>query len=175
MAGYATDRSYARRLIEIIEEEQLYLYDQGIEVEVPSPTHDAVPQVAQDAKLQVKLGGTHPIYSRNRVEYIVVQPHDTYESLTRAMEMMPWELQRYNELPTRQLPAPGTELYIQPKRRKADIAHATHVVEAGETIYSIAQKYAVKTKSLLKKNYLEAEQPLEEGQLIYLRKKAPRH
>ena len=174
MAGYATDRRYARRLIDIIEEEQLYLYDQGIAVEVPSPNHDAAPTVAHDAKLRVRLGGAHQVYSRNRVEYIVVQPHDTYESLTRAMEMMPWELQRYNELPARKLPAPGAELYIQPKRRKADIAHATHVVEAGETLYSIAQKYAVKMKCLLKRNHLEPDQPLEAGQLIYLRKRAPR-
>ena len=48
-----------------------------------------------------------------------------------------------------------------------------HVAEAGETMYTIAQKYAVKTKSLYSRNRMkEGEQP-EPGQLIYLRGKVP--
>ena len=39
-AGYATDPRYATRLIAIIEEEQLMLYDKGTPVEVASPTVD---------------------------------------------------------------------------------------------------------------------------------------
>lgn len=174
-AGYATDKSYAQRLIKIIEEEELWKLDRGVEIEVPSPQVASQPQrVAGKEQLEIKLGGQHKIYVRNRVEYIVVQPHDTYASLTRAMEMMPWELQRYNELPARELPSAGTELYIQPKRRKAAWGEQTHVVEAGETLYSIAQRYAMKTKSLRKKNRMAKGDEVAEGQVLYLRKKAPR-
>ena len=120
------------------------------------------------------MGGAHPIYVRNRVKYIVVEPHDTYASLTRALEMLPWELQRYNELPERTLPPAGTELYIQPKRWRAAIEHSVHVVEPGETLYSIAQQYAVKTKRLARRNGLSINEPLEPGQLIYLRGCPPR-
>lgn len=174
-AGYATDKSYAERLIKIIEEEELWKLDRGVDIEVPPPRVATQAQRAEGKEqLEIKLGGQHKIYVRNRVEYIVVQPHDTYASLTRAMEMLPWELQRYNELPARELPAPGTELYIQPKRRKAAWGEQTHVVEPGETLYSIAQRYAVKTKWLRKKNRMAKDEEVAEGQVLYLRKKAPR-
>ena len=120
------------------------------------------------------MGEEHKIYERNRVQYIIVQQHDTYMSLTRAMEMMPWELAKYNELSDRVLPPPGTELYIQPKRRKAEVNHAVHVVEPGETIYSIAQKYAIKSKYIYKRNRMKKGEEPEVGQLLYLRKKAPK-
>lgn len=173
-AGYATDKNYAERLIKIIEEEELWKLDRGVSIDVPPPAVSEKPQLAAGKdQLEVKLGGQHKIYVRNRVEYIVVQPHDTYASLTRAMEMMPWELQRYNELPERKLPPAGTELYIQPKRRKAARGEQTHVVEAGETLYSISQRYAMKSKSLRKKNHMAAGEEVSEGQILYLRKKAP--
>lgn len=173
-AGYATDPRYATRLIAIIEEEQLMAYDKGTPVEVASPTVDQGRKLADDSSFEIKMGGAHPIYVRNRVKYIVVEPHDTYASLTRALEMLPWELQRYNELPERTLPPPGTELYIQPKRWRAAIEHSVHVVEPGETLYSIAQQYAVKTKRLARRNRLSINEPLEPGQLIYLRGRPPK-
>lgn len=173
-AGYATDPNYARLLIRIIEEEELWQLDRGVEVEIAPPRVAQRDAPATGSKVVVRLGGSRPVFVRNRVEYIVVAPHDTYQSLTRAMEMMPWELARYNELPARELPPPGTELYVQPKRRRAARGCQTHVVERGETLYSIAQKYAVKTSSLRRRNHLQSsDTALEEGQLIYLRKKAP--
>ena len=174
-AGYATDPRYAERLIAIIEEEELWKLDSGIKVEVPSPRALELPQRMEGkALLEAKLGGEHKVFVRNRVEYIVVEPHDTYASLSRAMEMMQWELQRYNELPTRDLPPAGTILYIQPKRRKAAFGEQTHVVEAGETLYSISQRYAMKSASLRKKNNIAAGEEVVPGQVLYLRKEAPK-
>lgn len=174
-AGYATDPKYAEHLIRIIEEENLTIYDTGVKIEVESPTVGTQRELAQNPEYEIKMGEEHPIYERNRVQYIIVQQHDTYLSLTRAMEMMPWELARYNELPSRELPPPGTELYIQPKRRKAEVNHAVHVVEEGETIYSIAQKYAIKSKYIYKRNRMKRGEEPEVGQLLYLRKKAPKN
>lgn len=174
-AGYATDPKYAERLISIIEEEELWKLDRGVTVDVPPPSVAKKPRRAVGKEqLEVKLGGEHKVYVRNRVEYIVVQPHDTYASLSRAMEMMQWELQRYNELPSRDLPPVGTELYIQPKRRRAAHGEQTHVVEAGETLYSISQHYAMKSSSLRKKNGMRKGDEVSVGQVLYLRKKSPR-
>ena len=174
-AGYATDPKYAERLIKIIEEEELWKLDRGVTIEVPSPREAQKTQRAEgEERLEVKLGGEHSVFVRNRVEYIVVQPHDTYASLSRAMEMMQWELQCYNELPSRELPPVGTELYIQPKRYRAAHGEQTHVVEAGETLYSISQRYAMKSSSLRRKNRMAKGQEVEPGQVLYLRKKAPR-
>ena len=173
-AGYATDPKYADHLIKIIEEEGLAVYDTGVKIEVASPTVGTQRELAKEPEYEIKMGEEHKIYERNRVQYIIVQQHDTYMSLTRAMEMMPWELAKYNELSDRVLPPPGTELYIQPKRRKAEVNHAVHVVEPGETIYSIAQKYAIKSKYIYKRNRMKKGEEPEVGQLLYLRKKAPK-
>lgn len=170
-AGYATNPSYAQLLIRIIEEEILMQYDTGVRVEVVSPTVGTGRTLAKESEFVIKMGQHHQIYERNRVKYVIVGHHDTYASLTRALDMMPWEIAKYNELPDRTLPPPGTEIYIQPKRRRAEVQHAVHVVEAGETLYSIAQRYAVKTKRLASRNSLSIDEPLEEGQLIYLRKR----
>ncbi len=173
-AGYATDPKYADHLIRIIEEEGLAVYDTGVKIEVVSPTVGTKRELAKEPEFVIKMGEEHEIYERNRVQYIVVQPHDTYLSLTKAMEMMPWELAKYNELPERVLPPAGTELYIQPKRRKAEVNHAVHVVEEGETIYSISQKYAIKTKHIYRRNRMKPGEEPEVGQMLYLRKKAPK-
>lgn len=173
-AGYATDPKYADHLIKIIEEEGLAVYDTGVKIEVASPTVGTQRELAKEPEYEIKMGEEHKIYERNRVQYIIVQQHDTYMSLTRAMEMMPWELAKYNELSDRVLPPPGTELYIQPKRRKAEVNHSVHVVEQGETVYSIAQKYAIKSKYIYKRNRMKKGEEPEVGQLLYLRKKAPK-
>ncbi|PIE84091.1 MAG: hypothetical protein CSA07_03830 [Bacteroidia bacterium] len=174
-AGYATDRRYAERLIEIIEQEGLSAYDRGVEVEVRPPSEVSKPRLSErDSKFVIRLDGDREVYTRNRIDYIKVGPHDTYASLTRRLDMLPFELQRYNELPSRQLPPPGTELYIQPKRRKAAHGNQSHVVEEGETVYSISQKYGMKTKWLRKRNHLAEREEPTVGQILYLRGYAPK-
>lgn len=170
-AGYATDKSYAKRLIQIIEEEGLAVYDKGVVPEVASPTEGTgrVALAKEESEFVIRLEGDREVYRRNRIEYVVVGSHDTYASLTRRLQMMPFELKKYNELPERVLPPPGTELYIQPKRWKAEKNHSVHVVEEGETMYSIGQKYGVKTKWLYWRNRMKKPEEPEVGQIIFLR------
>lgn len=171
-AGYATDPGYAKRLIRIIEEENLAQYDRGVDVEVPVPQVNMAGSAPGEGMV-VQLRGNHEVMERNRVKYVVVQPHDTYASLTEELEMFSWEIARYNELPRRALPPVGSVVYLQPKRRKADVRYPVHTVEAGESLYDISQQYAVKMKHLAKRNHLRGDESLEPGQVIYLRKRAP--
>lgn len=172
-AGYATDPAYATRLISIIEEEGLAQYDTGVEISIPRPPVDARAQRREEEEqFFVKLEGKHKVYTRNRVEYTVVQPNDTYASLSLELDMLSWELAKYNEWNQRVLPEVGSIVYIQPKRRLADVRTPVHVVEAGETLYSISQQYAVKLSGLARRNHLNPDDALEAGQLIYLRGKA---
>lgn len=172
-SGYATDPAYAKRLIEIIEEEGLAQYDTGVEVEVVSPTVDTGAVANPESEFEIQIAKEHTIYVRNRVKYVVVAKGDTYDGLSRTLEMMPWEIARYNELPDHTLPPPGSVVYIQPKRRKAEVQHKVHVAERGESIYSISQRYAVKSRYLYRRNRMTPGELPEEGQLIYLRGKAP--
>ena len=107
----------------------------------------------------------------NKIEYIVVQPGDTPESIRKEMDLYANELYRYNNLYKGEALEPGQIIYLQPKRRKAAKGNEIHVVKAGETMYDISQIYGVKLESLYSMNLMsEGAQPLE-GTEINLRKK----
>ena len=168
-AGYATNPKYAELLIKIIEENELYRFDQGIEVALKPPK----PVVTDWDNYEIDLYKTRPVFIRNRVKYIVAKDGDTFESLARELDLMPWQLYRYNDLTRDSAIRPGQELYIQPKRWKADRSNPVHTVEPGETMYIISQMYGVKLKALYRKNRMKPGDEPEVGQLIYLRKRKP--
>jgi LysM repeat protein len=168
-AGYATNPKYAELLIKIIEDNELYRFDQGIAVAIKPPKT----VVTDWDNYEIDLYKTRPVFTRNRVKYIVAKDGDTFESLARELDLMPWQLYRYNDLTRDSVIRPGQELYIQPKRRKADRSNPVHTVEQGETMYKISQMYGVKLKSLYQKNRMKLGDEPEDGQLIYLRKRKP--
>ncbi|MEW5845258.1 MAG: glucosaminidase domain-containing protein [Bacteroidota bacterium] len=168
-AGYATNPKYAEMLIKIIEENELYRYDQGIAVSIKPPK----PAVTDWDNYEIDLYKTRPVFTRNRIRYIVVKEGDTFESLSKELDLMPWQLYKYNDLSRDSILHPGQELYIQPKRWKADRSNPVHTVELGETMYKISQMYGVKLKSLYRKNRMRPGDEPEAGQIIYLRKRKP--
>lgn len=168
-AGYATNPKYADMLIKIIEENELYRYDQGVDVSIRPPK----PNLTDWDKYEIDIYKTRKVFIRNRVKYIVVRDGETIESLARDLDLMPWQLYRYNELTRDSILRPGQELYIQPKRWRADRSNPVHIVEQGETMYKISQVYGVKLKSLYRKNRMKPGDEPEVGQLIYLRKRKP--
>ncbi|MGW8314515.1 MAG: LysM peptidoglycan-binding domain-containing protein, partial [Bacteroidales bacterium] len=112
------------------------------------------------------------IRMNNNIEYVRVEPGDTPESLRRELDLYKNELFRYNELEEGTDLEPGQIIYLQPKRRKAASGNEFHVVEKGETLYDISQKYGVKLKQIYKYNQLvEGRQQVPEGTRIYLRGK----
>jgi len=171
-AGYATNPNYATMLIKIIEDNKLYAFDQGISIEIESPTKGMGDLVDID-NFVIDLNKQRKVYTRNRIKYIVVKKGDSFEKLTKELELLPWQLLKYNELTKDSVIREGQELYIQPKRRKAEINHSVHVIEKGETLYSVSQMYGVKIKNLYSKNKLKPGEQPEIGQVIYLRKKKP--
>ena len=170
-AGYATSPTYAEMLIKIIEDNQLYIYDQPIiGQQRPASHYRGAKQFADDPDFSINLNA-RTIYQRNNVDYIVVKKGDTFDKLSDEMEMLKWELFRYNELSKDSVLRPGEVLFIQPKRHKAIFGTKTHTVKTGETIYSISQLYGIKSRSLLKLNGLTPDDSIAPGQVLSLRKK----
>lgn len=170
--GYATSPSYAKDLIKIIEENELYRLDEG-DFSRPlkkSVTSKKQSQNDQDFYVDIKR---RKVYERNRIKYIVVEQGDDLKKITKDMGLLTWELPRYNELPKDTSLTPGQVLYIQPKRCKAEVGNDYHVVTEGETLYSISQLYGIKLKKLYKKNRMAPGQQAEVGQKIWLRSKKP--
>ena len=165
-AGYATSPKYAEMLIRIIEENGLYRYDNLV--------IDGGLATGPDSTLTETAHGypsSRTIFVNNRIEYILIQPGDTPESLRDELELYRSEIYRYNNLYRGAKLVPGQIIYLQPKRRKAARGNEIHVVEEGQTMHDISQIYGVKQKYLYKRNLMtEGKQP-PTGSEIYLRRK----
>ncbi|HDP54421.1 MAG TPA: LysM peptidoglycan-binding domain-containing protein [Bacteroidetes bacterium] len=173
-AGYATDPQYPQKLIRIIEEYKLYTLDTGVDISIESPTKGMGEEIDPE-NFSIDIFNQRKLYMKNRIKYIIVEKGDTYEELTRELELMPWQLAKYNEIERGAKLDEGQELFIQPKRRKAEVNHPLHIAEEGETMYEIAQMYGVRLKWLYRRNRMqEGEEPVA-GEKIFLRGRKPKN
>lgn len=173
-AGYATDPTYAERLIKIIEDYKLYQYDQyGANRQIASLTHESGNKQPLGPNLG-RTNATHKIELRNGLRTIVAEAGDTYESLTAELNLKDWELYTYNDMAKGRQPHANEILYIEAKHKKADKKHTKHVAESDDTMHYISQRYALKLKPLLRRNRMEYGEEPQKGQIIYLRTKKPR-
>jgi LysM repeat protein len=169
-AGYATSPTYASALIRIIEENELDRYDSG-KVSRRKTTEAGIWEEIVDIDgFEIEIEH-RKILMRNRIDYIIVKEGDTYQGLTRELEMMPYELAKYNEIPRNSALQQGQVLYLQPKRNKASVEFKFHLVEDGETMYEISQMYGIKLKKLYQLNLMNPGEEPQPGDEIQLRKK----
>ncbi|MCF8381509.1 MAG: glucosaminidase domain-containing protein [Bacteroidales bacterium] len=162
-AGYATANKYDDMLIKIIEDNELHQYD------LVQPG---------DGEYKGRRPGNEysegrTILSTNRIDYILVEEGDGFESLRKELNLLRFELFRYNELTADSMLVPGQILYLQPKRNKAEPGNELHKLQEGESLYMISQKYGVKLRSLYEKNHWEYGFQPEKGTEILLRKAKP--
>jgi LysM repeat protein len=177
--GYATNPQYAQLLIRTIEEHKLYELDKGGDIIADKPKEKSKTNTTQprtprsksnDTDLpdfELKQQGGRSVMLRNRVQYIVVKQGDTFEKLSKELELMSWQLPKYNDLSSSSKLQAGDILYIQPKRRKASARE--HVVKSGENMRSISQTHAIKLSRLYKINQLEEGSEPRGGQQLKLR------
>lgn len=171
-AGYATSPTYASRLINLIERYQLHQYDKT-SYTASSAGSSGRSRLGDVDNYQISAK-KHTVQMRNRIDYIKVKEGDTFKSLNEELNMLPWELKKYNELDDTARLRPGQILYLQPKRNKAERGYDVHIVEEGETMYSISQLYGIKLDKLYEKNRMEKGEEPAPGQKIWLRKKKPK-
>ncbi len=165
-AGYATASNYAKLLIQIIEQNELFRYDLLVLEGGMATGTDTTTQLAHHGYHTARK-----VMLNNKIEYVLVEPGDTPESLREEMDLYQNEIYRYNNLYKGERLVPGQVIYLQPKRRKAASGNEVHMVKEGETMYDISQIYGVKLKHLYRMNLMpEGAQPLE-GTEINLRRK----
>lgn len=181
-AGYATDPSYPTKLIRLIEEYRLYQYDTktasfgaaGKAVVArpapPSVIEQALPVADQVRKKYFQFETTRQMFSKNGVPFIYSAEGETYKSIADANGLFVKELLKFNDLTEDEILRPGTVVYLQSKKNAAVKGLEKHVVESGETLRDIAQRYAVKMGKLYKLNGWSKEYEPKEGDCIKLRK-----
>ena len=145
-AGYATDRSYANRLITIIEDYELYKYD----------TKGMSKREARRWQKLIKkkpwLLNPHEVYLANGLAYVVARDGDTFQLLGGEFDISWKELVDYNDLHKEYTLEAGDIIYLKKKNKKAQKPYAVHIVRDGESMHSIAQKYGIRLKNLYKMN-----------------------
>ncbi len=191
-AGYATNPRYARMLIDMIEKNNLHVYD---EIVISGRYEDGnvrdiyagVDDMSEPDRLDTRdveyfnetiddnfvVSRHNRIKVKNRIEYITVTEDDTYESLADEFELLKWEIYRYNDLEEDASLYPGQILYLQPKRNRAEAGNDYHIVKEGETMYSISQHYGIKLKALYEKNRMDPGYEPPPGIELWLRKLKP--
>ena len=164
-AGYATDPKYAHRLIDIIENNKLYLLDENKYWKKPESS------ASGNDNFVITPFNTHIIEYNNSIKYIKVEDGDTFKSVSEEFGLRPWELYHYNDLPNTANMQDHRYIYIQGKKGKAHKSHEYHTIKEGETLQYISQKYGIKISKLIKFNKLKAEAKLKTGDKLNLRRK----
>lgn len=156
-AGYATNPRYAVLLIDIIERYDLARFDRTGEsvqrkVSVSSVTPTAIIGVTEVST------AVRQVLRCNGVYYVVARRGDTFRSIAREMKTSERRLRRYNELPSPREPQAGAPVFLTKKKSRADrsFRRRPHIVAAGESMYSISQRYAVRLGKLYELNKLPA-------------------
>ena len=151
--GYATNPRYADQLIGIIELYELYKYDDK-----------------NYLKWLKKNPNPHQTYIANGLLYIVVRAGDSWKSISQEFDISQKKLRKYNDLYKGYALQVGDILYLEKKNKKADKEHIVHVLRAGESMYSISQKYGIRLKNLYKLNKMDEDDPAPKiGTILRLR------
>lgn len=140
-------------------------------VKSPSQLEQPKPIKEEKAKNTFSFSLSRQKYSLNGVPFIYASAGDTYASIASANNLFQKEILRFNDLTAAEDLLPGTIVYLQPKKKKTVKGLDKHIVESeGETLHSIAQRYAITLKSLCKMNNLPQTHTLRPGEELLLRK-----
>ena len=196
-AGYATDPAYPTKLIKLIEDYRLYEYDRkpssygkaagrqdGKKTSHKSAHKEVAPEVIPQAPSQIgqvkvytgrkreefRFSLSRQMYSQNDVPFVYSMEGETYKSIAESNNLFVKELLKFNDLSKDETLMPGTVVYLQKKKNEAERGLNMHVIEAGETLRGIAQRYGVRLKSLMKLNGIVNEDQIREGDILRLRK-----
>ncbi|MDD5861750.1 MAG: glucosaminidase domain-containing protein [Prevotella sp.] len=163
--GYATNPRYADRLINIIELYHLQEYDKAHNFDRFMARHTGNDQPTR------ANGLLHPIKIFNKNYYLIAREGDSFKSIGKEVGISWRKLAKYNERNKHDALHPGDIIFLRKKRKKApkQFKHRPHVVQPGESMYDIAQKYAIRLKSLYKMNNLTPDYQIHVGDRLRVR------
>jgi LysM repeat protein len=166
-AGYATNPKYPRLLIDLIEKNKLYKFDQMQSV-------DLAPLMVQQEESQETVPSEkakREVMYNKRLKYIVAKKGDTFYQIAEDLDMTIRQLNRYNDFPkTKDHLVEGDIVYIMPKKRKANRAMRSVKMNEEQQAWEVSQKQGVRLSSVLDLNNLEgAEDVIGKGSIVVLR------
>ncbi len=179
-AGYATNPQYAQLLIKVIEDNHLDRFDKiknlnelGAEETIYAETK---PTSKHPEYLDPNVEDFHPvsistsnriIYESNGVKYVLALQQDSWDVIAEEFGFYTKQILDFNSANKKTPLNPGDRVYIERKNKKAEVMY--HIVQYGETLQSISQKYAVRVKNIRKRNNMKRSDELIAGQRLALR------
>lgn len=111
------------------------------------------------------------VYTQNNVPFVYSEVGDTYASIAASHNLFAREVLRFNDLKKDSELAPGTMVYLKPKRKSAAKGIDKYVFEEGDDLRDIAQRFGVRLESIVRLNGFEDGAAPRGGDIILLRKK----
>lgn len=161
-SGYATDRAYANKLIKLIEDYQLYRFD--------DKNYRRSSRASFDKKINESLKNwKHQPYKTHGLVYVLAVDGDTYENIAAEFNFKVNDILKYNEVPKGFPLNEGDIVYFEKKKSRANKPYFEHVVQIGESMHSISQRYGIRVKNLYRMNKRDLEYVPVEGDVLKLR------
>lgn len=188
-AGYATNPAYATMLINRIELNKLYLYDQLAmgkinETEAEQQIESEEVNTVEDIELELAYSPADKsayelvdmtadkrfIYENNGVRFLYAKEGETPESLSKELRIRKRQLCQFNlvQRPDEMVFHYGDVVYLE-KLRNNNRKVKKYVAEGNESVRDIALRFAVQPERIVKMNKLEKGKKLKAGQKIRLR------
>lgn len=163
--GYATNPQYANKLIQIIELYKLHEYDKAKRYDKFMAEHSGTDQPIN------AQGLLHPIHLFNDNYYLYAREGDTFKGIGKEVGISWKKLAKYNERNKNDILHKGDIIYLKKKRKKAPKQYKKrpHIVQAGESMYGISQKYGIRLKNLYKMNGLDPDFKIYPGARLRVR------
>lgn len=202
-AGYATNPSYSRLLISIIERYELYKYDQltsdhfteaeilaaNKKMEAKATIAAAKPKQKESkpAAIEKPVAVAKPARMKivptigyvNEVKMTQAIGDESIAKIAHRTKTPAKAIVRFNENYTviTDIPEAGERIFLQAKRTAFRAKQRVHRVNAGESMYDIAQEYGVRLRKLYERNLMTIPEQAAVGQYVMLsgrRKHAPK-
>jgi len=168
-AGYATDPSYAFKLISIVENYNLQRFDSGKNYAKKENGNSSSTNNYYGSMGSISAIQPHDILKMNGVRFVKSLPGDSYTSIADEFNISEKRIRSYNEISSTETLRPGTKVYISIKKRKAMKGFDNYIVKAGDSMYSIAQDFGIRTKYLYKLNNMDFAAGAKIGLVLKLR------
>jgi LysM repeat protein len=143
---------------------------QEVVIQEAQPTPPVINVVKEEVKKPV-VSYPSGEFKINETRVIYVAKGTPFLSIAQQYNVQLKWLYDFNDLKEIEAAENDQLIYLQRKRRTG--AKPFHVVEAGETLYSIAQAQGIRLEALLQLNQLNPGQQPAEGEQLYLQSQAP--
>lgn len=194
-AGYATNPKYAERIISLIERFELSKLDSIYQernatgwFEMSHPEVVVVEENGEETEISLlkdnfgvvflpdgsdykKINypfSSRKTYENNGVLFVIAKNGDTYASIAGDVQSDESRLRFYNDVPKGKGLIPGEIVYIEQKRKSCKAV--VHVLEQGETLHYISQKYGLRLSVIMKINDLNEKSVVKVNSKIKLKK-----